>query len=74
MRRKRIGEPCFLNIFPSDTKLRDGFLVDANGSISEQIDIVVFDRQYSPFLFNQDGCKYMPAESVYAVFEVKPDP
>jgi hypothetical protein len=57
---------------PKRYQVEGGFLVDANGSISEQIDIVVFDRQYSPFLFNQDSCTYMPAESVYAVFEVKP--
>jgi hypothetical protein len=31
----------------------------------------VFDRQYSPFLFNQDGALYIPAESVYAIFEIK---
>jgi len=47
------------------------FVVDSEGSISEQIDIVIYDRQYSPFLFNQDGAKYVPAECVYAVFEVK---
>lgn len=57
---------------PKRYQVESGFLVDADGSISDQIDIVVFDRQYSPFLFNQDGCKYMPAESVYAAFEVKP--
>jgi len=57
---------------PRRYQVESGFLVDADGSISDQVDIVVFDCQYSPFLFNQDGCKYMPAESVYAVFEVKP--
>lgn len=38
---------------------------------SDQIDIVVFDRQYSPFVFHQDGLAVIPAESVYAVFEAK---
>lgn len=57
---------------PRRYQVEDGFLVDADGSISQQIDVVVFDRQYSPFLFKQDGCTYMPAESAYAVFEVKP--
>jgi hypothetical protein len=47
------------------------FVVDSEGNISDQIDIVIYDRQYSPFLFNQDGAKYVPAECVYAVFEVK---
>jgi hypothetical protein len=47
------------------------FVMDANGNISEQIDIVIFDRQYSPFILRQNGVTYIPAESVYAVIEVK---
>jgi hypothetical protein len=47
------------------------FVLDSTGSLSEQIDIVIYDRQYSPFLFNQDDAKYVPAEAVYAVIEVK---
>lgn len=47
------------------------FVVDAKGSISEQIDIVIFDRQYTPFILRQNGVNYIPAESVYAVIEVK---
>jgi hypothetical protein len=44
-----------------------------NRYASEQIDIVVFDRQYTPFVINYEGVVYNPAESVYAVFEVKQD-
>src|SRR6266851_3770262 len=47
------------------------FVLDCEGNISEQIDIVIYDRQYSPFLFNQNDAKYLPAESVYAAIEVK---
>ncbi|ODM27094.1 hypothetical protein A7W90_13210 [Clostridium sp. Bc-iso-3] len=47
------------------------FIIDCNNNISEQIDIVIYDQQYSPFAFNQDSAIYIPAESVYAVFEVK---
>jgi hypothetical protein len=32
---------------------------------------VVFDRQYSPFIFNYQDQVIVPAESVYAVFEAK---
>lgn len=46
-------------------------VVDAKGAFSQQIDIVIFDRQYSPFVFNYQGQKVIPAESVYAVFETK---
>ncbi len=46
-------------------------VVDSNGVFSEQIDVVVFDRQYSPFIFSFKGQTIIPAESVYAVFEAK---
>lgn len=46
-------------------------VVDSEGSFSDQIDVVIFDRQYSPFVFYQDGLTVVPAESVYAVFEAK---
>lgn len=47
------------------------FVIDSNGATSEQIDIVIYDRQYSPFLYNQANQRYVPAESVYGVLEVK---
>jgi hypothetical protein len=46
-------------------------VVDSHGVFSEQIDVVVFDRQYSPFIFNYEGETIIPAESVYAAFEAK---
>lgn len=49
------------------------FVIDSEGNCSEQIDIVIYDRQYSPFLFNRANQRYVPAESVYAVLEVKQD-
>jgi len=48
------------------------FVIDHEGSVSDQIDIVIFDRHFSPFLLRQNGANYVPAESVYAVIEVKP--
>jgi hypothetical protein len=46
-------------------------IVDSKGVFSQQIDVVVFDRQYSPFIFQYEGQIIIPAESVYAVFEAK---
>lgn len=48
-------------------------IIDSNGSLSYQIDLVIYDQQYTPFVFTQNGIHYIPAEGVYAVFEVKPD-
>jgi len=46
-------------------------IVDSKGAFSDQIDVVVFDRQYSPFIFHFQDQTIIPAESVYAVFEAK---
>ncbi|WP_269320203.1 DUF6602 domain-containing protein [Sphingomonas sp. UNC305MFCol5.2] len=46
-------------------------VIDSLDNISQQIDVVVFDRQYTPFIFVVEGQKVIPAESVYAVFEAK---
>lgn len=49
------------------------FVIDSQGACSEQIDVVIYDRQYSPLLFNQSNQRFVPAESVYGVLEVKQD-
>jgi len=46
-------------------------VVDSRGAFSDQIDVVIFDRQYSPFIFHFQNQTIIPAESVYAVFEAK---
>lgn len=46
-------------------------VVDSKGAFSQQIDIVIIDRQYSPFIFSYEEQLVVPAESVYAVFEAK---
>jgi len=49
------------------------FVIDSEGSLSDQMDLVIYDQQYTPFVLSQNGIQYVPAEGVYAVFEVKPD-
>ncbi len=46
-------------------------VVDSNGEFSEQIDVVIHDRQYTPLVFTFKNKHVVPAESVYAVFESK---
>ena len=72
------GDECELNwigmlrdYLPARYQVEKAFVVDSNGGISEQLDVVIFDRQYSPPLFNRGATIFVPAESVYAVFEVK---
>ena len=59
------------NYLPQRYQAATAHVVDSEGKFSEQIDVVVFDRQYSPFIFKFEGKFIVPAESVYAVFEAK---
>jgi len=61
----------FTTYLPDRYRVERAFIVDSDGSFSDQIDVVIFDRQYSPFIFNYKGQIIIPAESVYAVFESK---
>lgn len=61
----------FKEYLPMRYQAEKAFVVDSEGNVSEQIDIVIFDRQYTPFIFKLKEQFYIPAESVYAVFEAK---
>lgn len=56
---------------PQRYRAASAFIVDADGSRSSQIDVAIYDNFFSPLLFHHEGHHHIPAESVYAVFEVK---
>ncbi|MBX9771715.1 MAG: hypothetical protein K2X29_10105 [Candidatus Obscuribacterales bacterium] len=59
------------NYLPSRYCAEKAHIVDSNGQFSQQIDVAIFDRQYTPLVFKHEGQLIVPAESVYAVFEAK---
>lgn len=56
---------------PERYTVNSGFVIDHEGNISDQIDIIIYDRHFTPFIFKGENIFYIPAEGVYAVFEVK---
>jgi hypothetical protein len=69
------SETVWLELFqtylPQRYQAASAHVVDSQGQFSDQIDVVIFDRQYSPFIFHYEKQTIVPAESVYAVFETK---
>ena len=61
----------FNEYFPKRYNAAKATIIDSRGAVSNQIDVVLYDAQYSYLAFNNNGILYVPAESVYAVFEVK---
>lgn len=60
-------------ILPHKYGVDSGFVIDYEGNISEQIDVIIYDNLYSPYVMaSGSGVKYIPAEAVYAIIEIKP--
>lgn len=70
-----LSEDCWIKMLrehlPKRYQVNRAAVVDSHDEVSDAIDVVVHDRQYSPFVINQGGAMFVPAESVYAVLEVK---
>jgi len=58
---------------PNRYSIDKAIVIDSEGNTSHQMDIVIYDNWFTPFIFSQNGFFYIPAEGVYAIFEVKPD-
>lgn len=71
-----VNEDNWIEIFrqylPGRYEVGSGEIIDSQGGRSDQIDIVVFDKHFTPTLLDQQRHRYIPAEAVYAVFEAKP--
>jgi hypothetical protein len=62
---------AFGKFLPERYAVNKATIIDCNGDESDAIDLVVYDKFHSPLLFERNGVRVLPAESVYAVFEIK---
>lgn len=58
----------FNDYFPKRYRAEKAFVIDCEGNRSEQMDVVIYDTHFSPTIFQINDEKFIPAESVYAVF------
>lgn len=61
----------FEKYLPKRYSVTKAIIIDFEGNRSDAIDLVIYDKQYTPFILNRKGVIYLPVESVYAVFEAK---
>ena len=59
-----------LDIVPQKYKVRNGFIIDSEGNISDEMDLIIFDDVYVPKFF-METYSVIPVESVVAVVQVK---
>lgn len=56
---------------PKQLGIATGEIVSSEGSVSKQMDIIIFDNFKSPLLLREEEIHILPIESVYVVIEVK---
>ena len=56
---------------PARYQVAKAFAIDCEGRATEQLDCLIYDAHFTPALFGSGNHLYVPAEAVYATFEVK---
>ncbi|MDP1702109.1 MAG: hypothetical protein Q8L53_14280 [Aestuariivirga sp.] len=69
---EEVWNQLFNRYLPERYKALKGQVIDSYGNHSDQIDVLIIDRFYTPLVFTFKKAVIVPMESVYAVFEVKP--
>jgi hypothetical protein len=70
--REMVWKSLFEQIIPRKFCIDQGvFIMDSEGSISNEVDLAIFDEQYTPYIFNYGNIKFIPIEAVAVVVQCK---
>lgn len=70
--REKMWQAFFRSIIPQKYSLAQGvIIIDSYGNQSKEVDIAVFDEQYTPYVFQYDMIKFIPIEAVSLVISCK---
>ena len=70
--REEVWRSLFEQIIPKKFVIEQGvFIIDSYGSISKEVDLVIYDESYTPYIFNYGAIKFIPIEAVTAVIQCK---
>ncbi|SDZ39529.1 hypothetical protein SAMN05421736_111146 [Evansella caseinilytica] len=70
--RENVWLTLFERIIPRKFCIEQSvFIIDSYGQISAEVDIAVFDEQYTPYIFNYGKIKFIPIEAVAVAVQCK---
>ena len=70
--RERIWLDLFRQVIPMKFAIQQGvFLIDSDRGVSKEVDIAVFDEQFTPYIFNYGNIKFIPIEAVAVAIQCK---
>ncbi|MDT3426161.1 hypothetical protein J2Z22_001681 [Paenibacillus forsythiae] len=70
--REEVWKSMFDRMVPHKFSIaRSVFIIDSYGNISNEVDLAIFDEQYTPYIFQNGVMKYIPIEAVSVVVQCK---
>ncbi|UHA72127.1 DUF6602 domain-containing protein [Paenibacillus sp. 481] len=70
--REEMWLKFFRSIIPQKYAMAQGVkIIDSDGKVSNEVDIAVFDEQYTPYVFQYNTLKFIPIEAVVIAIECK---
>ncbi|OMG49877.1 hypothetical protein BK140_09735 [Paenibacillus macerans] len=70
--REEIWKAMFEQLIPKKFSIaRSVFIIDSAGRVSNEVDLAIYDEQYTPYIFRHGTLKYIPIEAVAVVVECK---
>lgn len=70
--REDIWRSMFEQIIPKKFAIEQSvFIIDSGGRVSKEVDLVIFDETYTPYIFRYGRLKFLPIEAAAVVIECK---
>jgi hypothetical protein len=70
--REEVWKGLFEKIIPKKFCISQGvFIIDSKGHISREVDLAIYDEQYTPYIFNYGKIKFIPIEAAAVVIQCK---
>jgi hypothetical protein len=68
---ERAVQSILRRFLPENIAVTEGIIIDSEGFVSSQLDIILYDKGSAQLFYNSESTKVVPAEFVFAVGEVK---
>lgn len=70
--REHVWKALFEQVIPRKFCIDQGvFILDSEGNISAEVDLAIYDEQYTPYIFNYGKMKFIPIEAAAVVIQCK---
>lgn len=71
IREREIIKEYLGKYLPGNIGIANGECISTDGTVSPECDVILYEKNTTPYLIHKDGYQVFPIECVYAVIEIK---